>query len=77
MHRVTFLFVSCCPATQDAGIPKLQTFWKYAKVELRPPHPRELPEIRRGFGNLITAFKTQKWRQLTVKVCHAFLTYDS
>jgi hypothetical protein len=55
-------------ATQELAVPKFQTFLKYAKVELRPPQPNEWPEIQKGFSNLITAARAQKWRNLTVKV---------
>ncbi|ESN96292.1 hypothetical protein HELRODRAFT_189182, partial [Helobdella robusta] len=47
--------------------PKLNTFWKYAKVELKPPTPAEWPQVAQGFQNLAKAVRTQKWKQLTVK----------
>jgi len=52
---------------QAGAIPRLQTFWKYAKVELRPPSPKEFGQVRSGFTNLISAAKSQKWRHVTVK----------
>jgi len=52
----------------DATTPKLQTVWKYARVELRPPSLSELPEVRKGFQDLVKAYRTQKWKQVTVKV---------
>lgn len=55
-------------ATQDSLIPKLQTFWRYARVELRPPAPGDWPQIQKGFVNLVQATKNQKWKTLTVKV---------
>ena len=33
--------------------PKLQTFWKYAKVELAPPTLADIPEIRAGISRLL------------------------
>jgi F-type H+-transporting ATPase subunit g len=45
----------------------MQTFWKYAKVELRPPSPSELSQVGKGFTNLLSAAKSQKWRTFTVK----------
>ncbi|KAK2145102.1 hypothetical protein LSH36_703g01058 [Paralvinella palmiformis] len=51
----------------DATTPKLQTVWKYARVELRPPSLSELPEVRKGFQDLVKAYRTQKWKQVTVK----------
>lgn len=65
-----FLFFS---AAVVLSRPKLQTFLKYAKVELRPPSPSEWPEIRKGFQNLIQSAKTGRYRELTVKV---FVTFD-
>ncbi|CAG0887021.1 unnamed protein product, partial [Darwinula stevensoni] len=47
--------------------PKLQTFWKYAKVELRPPSPSEIPQIKREIQNLLVAAKERRWKQLTVQ----------
>lgn len=54
--------------TQERAKPGLQTFLKYARVELQPPRFSELSQVRKGFGDLVTAARTQKWRTLTVKV---------
>jgi len=54
--------------TQERGRPALQTFVKYARVELPPPRFSELPQVRKGFSDLFTAVRTQKWRDVTVKV---------
>ena len=54
--------------TQEKAVPGLRTFLKYARVELQPPRFRELPQVRKGFGDLFAAVRTQKWRDLTVKV---------
>jgi len=54
--------------TQEKGKPGLQTFLKYARVELQPPRFSELSQVRKGFGDLFAAARTQKWRTLTVKV---------
>jgi F-type H+-transporting ATPase subunit g len=59
--------VNLAKATQTAAVPRLQTFWHYAQVELRPPSPSELPQIQKGFADLVSAARTQKWRTLTVK----------
>jgi len=53
--------------TQQATLPRLKTFWKYAKVEMRPPAPSELGQVVQGFSNLVNAAKTQKFRYVTVK----------
>jgi len=58
--------------TQERAKPGLLTFLKYARVELVPPRWSELPQVRKGFGNLVTAVRTQKWREVTVKVNQVF-----
>ena len=60
-----FFFI---PGVIAASRPKLQTFWAYAKVELRPPAPSEIPQIKREIQNLLVAAKQQRWKQLTVQV---------
>lgn len=47
--------------------PKLNTFVHYAKVELIPPTPAELPQVARGFSNLIRAARTGAYRHVTVR----------
>ncbi|XP_064594879.1 ATP synthase subunit g, mitochondrial-like isoform X1 [Liolophura sinensis] len=47
--------------------PKLQTFWKYARVEMKPPTLSDLPQIQQGIQNLAVAVRSGKWKQLTVK----------
>ncbi|KAL5020483.1 hypothetical protein ScPMuIL_003375 [Solemya velum] len=47
--------------------PKLATFWKYAKVELKPPSPSEIPQIQQSLQNLVLAARTGKWKQLSVR----------
>jgi len=54
--------------SQEKGVPALKTFVKYARVELIPPRWSELSQVRQGFGDLLTAVRTQKWREVTVKV---------
>jgi F-type H+-transporting ATPase subunit g len=41
---------------------------KYAKVELAPPTPADIPQIRSGIQKLLTGFRTGKWKETTVKV---------
>jgi F-type H+-transporting ATPase subunit g len=42
--------------------------WKYAKAELRPPTPAEIPKAIVSITGLIGAFGRGSWRRLTVKV---------
>jgi len=67
MAVVQRLAAKVIKGTQQAAIPRLLTFWKYAKVEMRPPAPSELGQVVQGFSNLVNAVKTQKWRTVTVK----------
>jgi F-type H+-transporting ATPase subunit g len=51
----------------ESSKPKLATFVKYAKVELVPPTPAEIPQALKGFGQLLKSTATFRWRKLTVK----------
>merc|ERR1711893_93933 len=53
--------------TKDFATPKLMTFWKYAKVEMKPPMPGEIGEIQAGFSRLMHGAKTGAWKKVTVK----------
>jgi len=61
--------------TREKGKPGLQEFLKYARVELQPPRFSEIPQIRKGFSDLFTAIRTQKWREATVKVENILVSY--
>ena len=45
----------------------LRTTWKYARVEMMPPSPREFGEVRAGYNNLMQAFKQNRWRQTPIR----------
>ncbi|XP_050538446.1 ATP synthase subunit g, mitochondrial-like [Daktulosphaira vitifoliae] len=47
--------------------PNLQTFVKYAKVELTPPKLSDLPEIKSEISKIIQTARTGRWKNLTVK----------
>uniref|UniRef100_A0A0A9VU16 ATP synthase subunit g n=1 Tax=Lygus hesperus TaxID=30085 RepID=A0A0A9VU16_LYGHE len=47
--------------------PNLQTFVKYAKVELTPPKPTEIGQIGKEVANIIKTATSGRWKQITVK----------
>ncbi|KAK7862019.1 hypothetical protein R5R35_002158 [Gryllus longicercus] len=51
----------------EAAKPKFDTFLKYAKVELVPPTPGDIPQIRSGIQKILSGARTGRWKQLTVK----------
>ncbi|PNF16730.1 hypothetical protein B7P43_G00870 [Cryptotermes secundus] len=60
----------------DTATPKFNLFLKYAKVELAPPTPADIPQIRSGIQKLLTGFRTGKWKETTVKVS-IFISLDT
>merc|ERR1712156_214223 len=54
-------------STVTFATPRLQTFVRYAKVELVPPSPAEIPAVQKGFQDLVLAARTGKYKALTVK----------
>ncbi|XP_046688540.1 LOW QUALITY PROTEIN: ATP synthase subunit g, mitochondrial-like [Homalodisca vitripennis] len=54
-------------AVMDTVRPNMATFLKYAKVELTPPGPGDIGAISRGIGDILSAARTGRWKQLTVK----------
>jgi len=50
-----------------AARPKLATFVKYARVELTPPSPADVPAIQQGLGNILKSARTGAWKKLTLK----------
>lgn len=59
--------ISLAKKLMTAARPKLEVFMKYAKVELTPPSPGDIPEIAAGISRLISATTSGKWRHVTVR----------
>ncbi|XP_006869897.1 PREDICTED: ATP synthase subunit g, mitochondrial-like [Chrysochloris asiatica] len=47
--------------------PQLATFWHYAKVELVPPTPAEIPTTIQNLKKIVRSGKTGRFKQLTIK----------
>ncbi|XP_023296426.2 ATP synthase subunit g, mitochondrial [Lucilia cuprina] len=63
-------------ATKSSGLinrllvqarPQLDTFLKYAKVELTPPTPADIPAIRQGISRLVTGARTGAYKNVSVR----------
>lgn len=48
-------------------VPRLNTFWRYAKVEFKPPTPAEIPELTTRFGKVVQSATTGGFKNLSVK----------
>jgi len=51
----------------DYSTPRLNTFFYYAKVELTPPGPGDIPKLTQQMNSLVASAKNGKWKNVTVK----------
>ncbi|RWS15769.1 ATP synthase subunit g: mitochondrial-like isoform X2 [Dinothrombium tinctorium] len=47
--------------------PRLAKFVEYAKVELTPPKPTDIPAIAKGFANIARAAKSGSYRNMSMR----------
>jgi len=52
--------------TKEIAVPKLNTFWRYAKVELAPPSPGDIPVAIADLSTKIANAQKQTFRKWTV-----------
>uniref|UniRef100_A0A671EFU6 ATP synthase F(0) complex subunit g, mitochondrial n=2 Tax=Rhinolophus ferrumequinum TaxID=59479 RepID=A0A671EFU6_RHIFE len=59
------------PALLNAAVtyskPRLATLWHYAKVELVPPTPAEIPTASQSLKKIVNSAQTGSFKQLTDK----------
>uniref|UniRef100_A0A8C6HKV6 ATP synthase subunit g, mitochondrial n=1 Tax=Mus spicilegus TaxID=10103 RepID=A0A8C6HKV6_MUSSI len=75
MAKLIRIFTETAPSMVAAAVtyskPRLATFWHYAKVELVPPTPGEIPTAIQSVKKIIqsakTKTKTGSFKHLTVE----------
>ncbi|XP_037787083.1 ATP synthase subunit g, mitochondrial-like [Penaeus monodon] len=67
MSKLVARIPAMAKAAVESTTPKLNTFIRYAKVELVPPSPAEFGAVAQGLGNIVKSAQTGTWKNLTVK----------